>query len=259
MTQMTSCTRPNLSDVPDPNCHACKDGLVTSPGSCPTDLSRHQLPHSMQTLNFLASNRNNEEAWESNGRTKKISKMKALPCVSVKGGPDTQNGKTRSTPRLTRTSNRPQTPQIASKFTISSRKTHSCIPRTRIPRRASQVTLRKSKNNRKAQKALHTDLSSSARQLFFSLNPFSPAFLGVLRTHFDPLTFYSTVNPEYTNQQSASNVTPQVTQKSRAQILNWVLLVHRKFGLRFHTFLSLLGLSIHSYRVQEVLQHPCNS
>lgn len=237
MTHLRQSSPVKLPERPDCRRPACRYGLPASPGSSLTDLSRQHLPPQLQALNFLPSGRLTEALLLSNGRSRKIVKLRALSSVSAMVARGGLPPRCPVCPRLSRTALRPQPFQMAAQIRPSSGKTPSWLPRTRAPRRTSQLSFCKPMGVRKAPKCLSADLSGSARQLFFSPNPFSPADLSVLHAHFNPSAFYALVDAEYPNRPHT-----EITQKSRALVLNWILLIHRKFGFRFQTFFTAVGI-----------------
>lgn len=247
MTELQeSCPQPCLA-LTDCNHCRCRPACRSSPRSALTDFSPRHLPAKLQGLHFLTTDERQESLLASNGRNKKIQKVKAFSA----GGPlslrrPLQDALPGRPPALRSAVRPPATTHDLIQKGVSG-KTTSWLTRTKQTRRTSQNSLCKRVPNRKAPKFLSPTFSGPARQLFFSHNIFSPSDLARMLSHFNPSAFFAPVDPEYPNQPRS-----EISQKSRALLLNWILLVHRKFAFKFQTFFTAVNLLDSFLSVQSV-------
>lgn len=215
----------------------CLGHCHNSPGSALTDFSSKHLPSKLHGLNFLTTDDRHESGRPSNGRSKKILKIKILSASGCLPARQTLSAHKVARVAASQSAVRPPTAAATRIRKVITGKTSSWLTRTKPSRKASQKSFCKAVASRKAPKFLSPNLNGPARQLFFSHNIFTSADLSRMLAHFNPTSFYASVDPQYPNRPQA-----EISQKSRALLLNWILLVHRKFGFKFQTFFTAVSL-----------------
>lgn len=217
-------------------------GLQTAAASALTDLSRMTGHPSSPHLNFRQPLDLQACRLQSNGRVKRIGKSKAW---TAKQGQSTVLGLTSHKsdhatdyraplrPRLRHSAEKPQ-------LRFSTQASQKLAKTRNRPSRKPVGLPTPSRFHRPARKAvrfLSPDSQGSARRLIFPTHSFSATHLMEMLRTFDPKAFYVRVDAEYPSRPSS-----EFGQKARAVLLNWVLLVHRKFGFRFQTFFTAVHL-----------------
>lgn len=239
--QPAACPNPCLTCCAGPASARCL-GPQTAAASVQTGLSRKSGYLSSPHRNLRESSEEQPLRHLSNGRVKRIGKSRAWTTgrgLTVGLCPATHKSDLPTDRRSCKLY-----PAMASRETerlrFSAHRSQILTQSRSRPGRQVVIKPTSSRYHRPARKAprfLSPDPQGSARRLVFPTCSFNVTHLREMIRAFDPLAFYVSVDANYPGRQSSD-----FSQKARAVLLNWVLLVHRKFGFRFQTFFTAVLL-----------------